>query len=137
MSFFSRQYLLDAAGPNFHFVWPAVLFFLLMGVLATTYCYFVGETNNRRAPVTRMADRVQAISWTLAVIGLILIGFREGDAHIPVVQSRLLLFLVALGFVALAGYAAWWTRTVLPEKNAAYEQRLLRRQYQPRRRRGR
>jgi hypothetical protein len=31
----------------------------------------------------------------------------------------------------------WWMRVVLPQKNAAYEERLLRRQYQPRARRRR
>jgi vacuolar-type H+-ATPase subunit I/STV1 len=137
VSYLSGQYLLDPAGPTFHFVWPALVFFLLMGMAGTTYAYFVGETNNKRAPITRMASRVQTIGWTIAVIGLILIGFRVGDAHIPLVGSRLALYIVALGYVALAIYAAWFIRVVLPRKNAAYEQTLLRRQYQPRSRRRR
>lgn len=132
MNFFSRQYLIDPPGPSFHYVWPAVVFFLLMGMLATTYAYYVGETNNKRAPVTRTAQRVQAIAWTLAVVGLLLIGFRVGDARIPLVESRLLLYLVALGYVALLAYVVWFLRVVLPAKNAAYEQTLLRRQYHPR-----
>jgi len=135
--FLSGQYLIDPAGPNFHFVWPAVLFFVLMGVLSTTYTYFVAETNNKRAPITRMASRVQTIAWTLAVLGLILIGFRVGDARIPVVGSRIVLYLVALGFLALLGYVVWFLYSVLPQKNAAYERMLLRRQYQPRSRRRR
>ena len=135
MRFLSGQYLIDAAGPNFHFVWPAVIFFLLMGMLSTTYSYFVGETNNKRAPITRMAARVQSIAWTLAVIGLVLIGFRVGDARIPVVGSRIVLYVVALGFAALAAYVLWFAYRVLPEKNAAYERTLLKRAYQPRSRR--
>lgn len=137
MRYLTGQYLINPAGPNFHFVWPAVLFFLVMPMIGSTYCYLVEETNHKRAPVTRMARKVQAIGWTLAVIGLILIGFRVGDARIPVVASRLVLYLVALGFVAVAAYVLWFLRFVLPEKNAAYEQTLLRRQYQPRSRRRR
>jgi hypothetical protein len=135
--FLTSQYLIDPAGPNFHFVWPAVLFFILMGMVGSTYCYFVEESNHKRAPITRMARRVQTAGWTLAVCGLILIGFRVGDARIPFVASRLVLYLVALGFAALGAYAVWFIRFVLPEKNAAYEQSLLRRQYQPRSRRRR
>lgn len=104
---------------------------------ATTYCYVVSETNNKRAPITRMSQRVQTIGWTLAIVGLILIGFRWGDAHIPIVGTRLVLYIVALGFVALLAYVLWWMRFVLPQKNAAYQERLLRRQYQPRARRRR
>ncbi len=137
MKFLSVQYLIDPAGPKFHFVWPAVLFFLLMGMVATTAAYFVAETNNRRAPLTRMVRRVQTIAWTLAVIGLILIGFRVGDASIPVVGSRIVLYVVALGFIALAAYVAWFVYRVLPEKNAAYERMQLRRAYHPRSRRRR
>ena len=137
MRYLSGQYLIDPAGPTFHFVLPAILFFVLMAMIGTTYCYAVSETNNKRAPVTRMSQRVQTIGWTLTVIGLILIGFRWGDARIPLVGSRLVLYIVALGFVALLGYVLWWMRCVLPQKNAAYEERLLRRQYQPRARRRR
>jgi vacuolar-type H+-ATPase subunit I/STV1 len=133
----SGQYLIDPAGPSFHFVWPAVLFFILMGMAATTYCYFVSETNNKRAPITRMAQRAQSIAWVVAVVGLALIGFRVGDAHIPIVGSRLVLYIAALGFVALAVYVAWFLRYVRPAKDAAYQQTLLRRQYQPRSRRKR
>lgn len=129
--------MIDPAGPSFHFVWPAVLFFVLMAMVGTTYCYFVSETNNKRAPITRMSQKVQTVGWTLAVVGLILIGFRVGDAQIPLVGSRLVLYIVALGFVGLLGYVLWWRRIVLPRKNAAYEERLLRRQYQPRTRRRR
>jgi len=135
--YLSGQYLIDPAGPSFHFVWPAVLFFVLMGMAGSTYCYFVEETNNKRAPITRMARRVQAIGWTLTVIGLVLIGFRVGDARLPLVGSRIVLYVVALGFVAVLGYVLWFLQVVLPEKNAAYEQSLLRRQYQPRSRRRR
>jgi vacuolar-type H+-ATPase subunit I/STV1 len=137
VSYLSGHYLLDPAGTNFRFLWPAVLFFLLMGMAATLYSYFVYETNNKRAPITRMSQRVQGIAWTLAVVGLILIGFRKGDAQIPLVGSRLILYLVALGFLALLAYVLWWLRVVLPQKNAAYQERLLRRQYQPRARRRR
>ena len=137
MKYLSGQYLLGPAGPSFHFVWPAVLFFVLMAMAGTTYCYFVSESNNKRAPITRMSQRVQTIGWTLTVIGLILIGFRVGDAQIPLVESRLVLYIIALGFLALLGYVLWWMRVVLPRKNAAYEERLLRRQYQPRARRRR
>jgi vacuolar-type H+-ATPase subunit I/STV1 len=137
VGYLSPQYLIHPGGPNFHFVWPAVLFFLLMGMLATTYAYFVEETNNKRAPMTRMARRVQSICWTLAVIGLILIGFRVGDARIPLVGSRLLLYIVALGFVGALAYVLYFLRFVLPQKNAAYELTLLRRQYQPRTKRRR
>jgi TRAP-type C4-dicarboxylate transport system permease large subunit len=135
--YLSGQYLIDPAGPSFHFVWPAILFFVLMAMVGTTYCYFVSETNNKRAPITRMSQKVQTIGWTLAVVGLILIGFRVGDAQLPLVGSRLVLYIVALGFVALLAYVLWWMRVVLPQKNAAYEERLLRRQYQPRARRRR
>ncbi|HLY67355.1 MAG TPA: hypothetical protein VKU60_17590 [Chloroflexota bacterium] len=135
--FLSGQYLIDPAGPIFHFVWPALLFFLLLAMVGTTFCYFVEETNNKRAPITRMAQRVQAFGWTLAVIGLILIGFRVGDARIPLVGSRIVLYADAFGFVVLAGYVLWFLKFVLPQKNAAYEERLLKRQYQPRARRRR
>jgi len=135
--YLSGQYLIDPAGPSFHFVWPAVLFFVLMAMAGTTYCYFVAETNNKRAPITRLSQRVQTIGWTLTVVGLILIGFRVGDARIPLVGSRLVLYIVALADVALLGYVLWWIRYVLPKKNAAYQERLLRRQYQPRARRRR
>jgi TRAP-type C4-dicarboxylate transport system permease large subunit len=135
--YLSGQYLIDPAGPSFHFVWPAILFFVLMAMVGTTYCYFVSETNNKRAPITRMSQKVQTIGWTLAVVGLILIGFRVGDAQLPLVGSRLVLYIVALGFVALLAYVLWWMRVVLPQKNAAYEERLLRLQYQPRARRRR
>ena len=110
---------------------------MLMGMIGTTYAYFVGETNNKRAPVTRMASRVQTIGWTIAVVGLILIGFRVGDAHIPLVGARLALYIVALAYLGLAAYVVWFVRVVLPRKNAAYEQTLLKRQYQPRTRRRR
>jgi vacuolar-type H+-ATPase subunit I/STV1 len=135
--YLSGHYLFDPAGPSFHFVWPAVIFFILMGMVGTTYCYLVSETNNKRAPITRMSQRIQAIAWTLTVIGLILIGFRVGDAQIPVVESRVILYIAAVGFLALLVYVLWWMRFVLPRKNAAYEERLLRRQYQPRARRRR
>jgi len=135
VKFLSGQHLVDPAGPGFHFVWPAVVFFVLMGMAATTYCYIVSETNNRRAPITRMAQRVQTIAWILAVIGLLLIGLRVGDAHIPVLEARLVLYLVVLAYVALAAYLIWFLARVLPAKNAAYQQTLLRRQYQPRARR--
>jgi TRAP-type C4-dicarboxylate transport system permease large subunit len=135
--YLSGQYLIDPAGPSFHFVWPAILFFVLMAMVGTTYCYFVSETNNKRAPITRMSQKVQTIGWTLAVVGLILIGFRVGDAQLPLVGSRLVLYIVALGFVALLAYVLWWMRVVLPQENVAYEERLLRRQYQPRARRRR
>lgn len=137
MRYLSGQYLLGPAGPNFHFLWPALLYFVFMAMAATTYCYVVSETNNKRAPITRMSQRVQTIGWTLAIVGLILIGFRWGDAHIPIVGTRLVLYIVALGFVALLAYVLWWMRFVLPQKNAAYQERLLRRQYQPRARRRR
>lgn len=137
VGYLSGQYLIDPAGPAFRFVWSAVLFFPLMAMLGSLYCYFVEETSHKRAPITRMARKVQTIGWTLAVAGLILIGFRVGDARIPLVASRLVLYLVALGFMALAVYVLWFLRFVLPEKNAAYEQTLLRRQYQPRARRRR
>lgn len=137
MNYLSGQYLLGPAGPTFHFLWPALLFFVTMGMVASTYCYVVSESNNKRAPITRMSQRVQAIGWTLAIVGLILIGFRWGDAQIPVVGTRLVLYLVALGFVALLAYVLGWMRFVLPQKNAAYQERLLRRQYQPRARRKR
>jgi hypothetical protein len=137
VGYLSGQYLIDPAGPNFRFVWPAVLFFVLMPMLGSIYCYLVEETNHKRAPITRMARRIQTIAWTLAVVGLVLIGFRVGDARIPIVASRVVLYLVALGFIALAGYVLWFMRFVLPEKNAAYEQTQLRRQYQPRSRRRR
>jgi hypothetical protein len=135
--YLTGQYLIDPAGPNFHFVWPAVLFFILMPIIGSVYSYLVEETNHKRAPITRMARKVQTAGWSLGIIGLSLIGFRVGDARIPVVASRLVLYLVALGFVALAIYVLWFLRFVLPEKNAAYEQTLLRRQYQPRSRRRR
>ncbi len=134
MKFLSGQYLLDPApgGSAYHYIWPALLFFVLMGMLASTYAYYVGETNNKRAPITRMSQRVQGIAWTLAVVGLVVIGFRWGEAAIPLVRSRLLLYLVGLGYVALLGYLIYFLRVVLPQKNAAYEQTLLRRQYHPR-----
>lgn len=135
MRYLSGQYLLNPAGPRFHFLWPAVLFFILMGLAAMTYSYFVEETNNKRAPISRMARRVQSVAWTIAVVGLILIGFRMGDAQIPVLESRLALYVVALGFVALLVYVLCFLRFTLPKRNAAYETTLLRRQYQPRRRR--
>ncbi len=139
MKYLSGQYLLDPApgDAGFHFVIPAILFFLLMGMVGTTYCYVVSETNNKRAPLTRMAQRVQTIGWILAFVGLVLIGMRWGGAQIPVVRSRLVLYLAGLGFVALAVYVAWFLVRVLPAKNAAYQQTLLRRQYQPRSRRRR
>jgi hypothetical protein len=132
VKFFSGQYLLDPAGPSFHYVWPALLFFLLMGMIGTTYAYYVGETNNKRAPITRMSQRIQAVAWTLTVVGLLLIGFRIGDARIPLVGSRLILFLAGLGYVAVLGYLVYFLRVVLPRKDAAYQQTLLRRQYHPR-----
>lgn len=137
MRYLTTQYLIDPAGPNFHFVWPAVLFFALMAMAGSSYCYLVEETNHKRAPITRMARKVQTAGWTLALLGIVLIAFRVGDARIPVVSSRLVLYVVALGFVAVAAYVLWFLRFVLPQKNAAYEQTLLRRQYQPRSRRRR
>jgi hypothetical protein len=137
VDFLSVQYLLTPAGPNFHFVWPALLFFVLMGFLGSTFCYYIGETNNKRAPLTRTAQRVQGLAWTLTAIGLLLIGFRVGDARIPLVGSRLVLYLVGLGYLAVLGYLIWFLQVVLPQKNAAYEQTLLRRQYHPRAARGR
>ena len=137
MQYLSGQYLIDPAGPSFHFVWPAVIFFVLCAMLATTCTYFVAETNNKRAPITRMVRRVQGFAWTIAVIGLILIGFRVGDARLPLVGSRLVLYIVALGFVALVAYVLLFLRVQLPKLNAEYESRLLRRQYQPRSRRRR
>jgi len=134
VKYLSGQYLLDPApgGSSFHYLWPALLFFVLMGMLASTYAYYVGETNNKRAPITRMSQRVQGIAWTLAILGLLVIGCRWGDASIPVVRSRLLTYILALGFLALLGYVLWFLQVVLPRKNAAYEQTLLRRQYHPR-----
>lgn len=137
MSYLSKSYLIDSAGPDFHYVWPAVIFFLLMGMLATTYAYPVEQQNNKRAPLTRMARKVQTWAWTLAVVGLVLIAFRVADARIPFAESRLLLYLVSLGFLVLLGYVVWFLRFVLPDKNAAYEANLLRRQYAPRSRRRR
>lgn len=136
MSYLSGHYLFDPAGA-FHFALPAVVFFVLMGMVGTLYCYCVSEVNNKRAPITRMSQRIQATGWIITVIGLILIGCRWGGAQIPLVQSRIMLYIAGLGFVALFAYVLWWLRFVLPAKNAAYQERLLRRQYQPRARRRR
>jgi hypothetical protein len=65
----------------------------------------------------------------------VLIGFRMGDARIPLLESRIVLYLVALGLVALVAYVLWFLRFVLPEREEAYQQLQLRRQYQPRARR--
>jgi hypothetical protein len=135
--YLSGQYLIDPAGPNFHYVWPAAIFFPLCAMLATCYAYFTAEANSKRAPITRMAQRVQGIAWAIAVVGLAIIGLRKGDAAIPFVQSRLAMYIVALCFVGLAGYVVWWVRFELPKLNAAYEATLLRRHYQPRSRRRR
>ena len=137
MQYLSGQYLIDPAGQSFHFILPAVIFFVLCAMLATTWTYFVAATNNKRAPIARMARRVQGIAWTIAIIGLILIGFRWGGAALPLVRSRLVLYIVALGFVALGAYVLLFLRLQLPKLNADYESRLLRRQYQPRSRRRR
>ena len=136
MSYLSTQYLLSPAG-GFHHVWPAVIFFPLCAMLATGYAYFTGEANNKRAPITRMASRVQGIAWTIARIGLALIALRWGEASIPFVNARLPMYVAALAFVVLALYVVWFIRVQLPKLNAAYEATLLRRQYQPRSRRRR
>ena len=106
-------------------------------MLASSYAYFVGELNNKRAPITRMAGRVQGIAWTVAIIGVLLIGFRVGDAQIPLIGSRLVLYLVALCFLGLVLYVGWWLRYELPRRNAAYEATRLKRQYLPRSKRRR
>jgi hypothetical protein len=136
VSYLSTQYLLNPAG-TFHYVWPAIIFFPLCAMLATCYAYFIGEANNKRAPITRMANRVQGIAWTIAVIGLAVIALRWGEASIPFVNARLPMYIVAFAFVVLALYAVWFVRVRLPKLNAAYEATLLRRQYQPRSRRRR
>ena len=74
MPYLSGQYLIDPAGPNFHYVWPAAIFFPLCAMLATCYAYFTAEANNKRAPITRMAQRVQGIAWAIAVVGLAMAG---------------------------------------------------------------
>ncbi len=123
------QYLLDPAGPGFRFAWTWVALFLLMGMLATVYSYAVQQTNHKLAPITRMSKRVRSIAWTIVAIGLVVVGMRAGEAQLPLVQSRLLLYLLALSFLGLAGYVVYFMRRVLPKHNAAYEQSLIRRQY--------
>ncbi|MHB8619164.1 MAG: hypothetical protein ACYDAG_06275 [Chloroflexota bacterium] len=135
MHYLSFQYLFGPAGPNFRFVWPAVLFFLFLAMASTTYAYYVGEVNNKRAPLTRTSRRVRTAAWIITLIGLILIGFREGNASIPLAESRFPLYVTAFAYVVLGGYLTYFLRVVLPKKNAAYEMTLLRRQYMPRRRR--
>ena len=135
MGYLSADYLLQPASGDFRFLWPALVFFVLCPLIATCYGYFVDQTNNKRAPVTRMAQRVTGIAWVMGVIGLVLVLFRWGDAHIPLVGSRLLMYLAALAFAVLLAYVLWFLRYELPKRNAAYESTLLRRQYQPRSRR--
>ncbi len=135
MNYLSGAYLLSPAAPQFRFVWPAVLFFLTMAMLSTTLAYLVEQQNYKRAPITRKVGQIRTWAWSIAIVGLVLIGFRVGGAAIPWIESRLLLYLVALCYLGLAGYLAYFLRYVLPKKNEAYEATRLRRQYQPRRRR--
>ena len=137
MSYLSGDYLLGSAGGYFRYIVPAIIFFPMMAMAGTLFAYYIGQVNNKRAPITRMANRVQTIGWTIAIIGLVIVAFRWGDAHIPLVSTRLAMYVAALAFAVLAGYVVYFIRVVLPQKDAAYQQTQLRRQYQPRARRRR
>ncbi|MDE3074083.1 MAG: hypothetical protein KGJ86_01525 [Chloroflexota bacterium] len=137
MSYFSRQYLLDPAGPRFHYVWPWLILFVFMGMLATTYAYWVAEEHHKRAPITRMSRRIRSIAWSVALVGLALIGLRVGDAQLPIVQSRLVLYLLALSYAGLAAFLAYYVSVVVPRLDAAHQVAMLRRQYIPRSKRRR
>ncbi|HUZ78214.1 MAG TPA: hypothetical protein VMV93_11600 [Chloroflexota bacterium] len=123
------HYVLDPAPPAFRYLWPWVVFLVLVPMAGTTLAYLMEERHHKLAAIARVAKRLRDACWVLAMVGLILIGLRVGDAQLPLVRSRIVLYAVAVAYLAMAIWFGYYSAVVAPRLDAAHQEKLLRRQY--------